>query len=192
MGPKDDRTTRPITDRVKENVFNRLQSLGVLGEGVVLDIFSGTGSLGLEALSRGAEHGFFVEQDPDATARLIQNLADLGLKDRATLLNTSALTPAWVHRLDDASVNLAFIDPPYRLLDEVTAEPVFAQLFASLLPKMQDGGVAIWRCREDQTPPEPDGYDGPLSRTYGSMAIHLFQKPLEEDPGDADDGVTFG
>ena len=59
LGPEGDDVTRPITDRVKENLFNRLHSLGVIGYGRVLDVFAGTGSMGLEALSRGATHCTF-------------------------------------------------------------------------------------------------------------------------------------
>ncbi|MEM6855146.1 MAG: RsmD family RNA methyltransferase, partial [Planctomycetota bacterium] len=77
INPEDDLTTRPITDRVKENLFNRLQSLGLLGYGRVLDIYCGTGSMGLEALSRGAEHCTFVDQSRDAIDKLEGNLDNL-------------------------------------------------------------------------------------------------------------------
>ena len=79
LAPADAETTRPITDRVKENLFNRLHSLGVLGYGRVLDVFCGTGSMGLEALSRGADHCTFVDRDRDAIDRLQQNLDTLGI-----------------------------------------------------------------------------------------------------------------
>ena len=61
--PRDIHTTRPITDRVKVALFDRLWDAGLLEGGSVLDIFSGTGSLGLEALSRGMDHCIFIERD---------------------------------------------------------------------------------------------------------------------------------
>ncbi len=114
LGPKDAKTTRPITDRVKEALFNRLHSLGVLGYGHAVEVFCGTGSLGLEALSRGAEHCTFVDRDRDAVSRLKQNLEALGLADRATVHHGGALPPMWAMRLKADSVSVAFLDPPFK------------------------------------------------------------------------------
>ena len=94
LGPKDETTTRPITDRIKEILFNRLMSLGFLGEGNVLDIFAGTGSMGLECLSRGADHCVFVERDHDARSRLEQNIDALDLKQRSRIIASDAYSPS--------------------------------------------------------------------------------------------------
>ncbi|MEL7087189.1 MAG: RsmD family RNA methyltransferase, partial [Planctomycetota bacterium] len=128
LGPEDDQTTRPITDRVKENLFNRLHSLGVLGYGRVLDLFCGTGSMGLEALSRGAGHCTFVDLDRGAIERLEQNLDALHVDpDHAEVLTGSALLPGWTHGAADGSLTLALIDPPFPM---VTADlsPFYALL----------------------------------------------------------------
>ncbi|MEO0586315.1 MAG: RsmD family RNA methyltransferase, partial [Planctomycetota bacterium] len=81
VGPTDDRTTRPITDRVKEALFARLTAMGLFGDfeaGAVADVFCGTGSLGLEALSRGARRCVFVDRDRSALDGLRENLEVLG------------------------------------------------------------------------------------------------------------------
>lgn len=78
--------TRPTPDRVREAVFNSLNSLGVLSGCRVLDLYAGTGAMGIEALSRGAAHAVFVERHPEALAALRANLAATGLADRAAVV----------------------------------------------------------------------------------------------------------
>ncbi|MEM1212500.1 MAG: RsmD family RNA methyltransferase [Planctomycetota bacterium] len=213
LPPQDEATTRPITDRVKEALFNRLQSLGMLDLGdpgtaergwAVADVFAGTGSLGLEALSRGASHCVFVEQDRDAVDRLKQNLDGLGLADRATVLHSSALVPVWPNRLpspDRTPLRLAFLDPPYVMLTDTshptTGFDTFAPIFAALLPRFEPGGLVVLRTptpgNEHDLPdaPEYPGYDGPASIPYGGMTLHFYQTPLTEGdatPEDSDGG----
>ena len=103
-------TIRPTSDRVRESIFNALFSMGVLEAATVMDLFAGTGALGIEALSRGAAHCTFVDHDPDAIALLQANLASLGISDRATVVRADALT----HARRSGPVELALADPPYR------------------------------------------------------------------------------
>lgn len=116
--------TRPITDRAKEAIFNMLVSLGGVDDAVVIDLFAGSGSFGLECLSRGARRVTFVESDRHARQTLESNLATLGFSDRATVLPTPVERA--VHTLGHADI--AFCDPPYRLdvwstlLDHVDAD----------------------------------------------------------------------
>ncbi len=187
--PKDEKTTRPIVDRVKEALFNRLVSLGMLETPAdggdpfrVIDIFSGTGSLGLESLSRGAEHCFFVERDRDATRRLEQNLTALGLTDRATVLATSAINPLWLTRLGEQPVRLVFLDPPYAMMKQEADRAPLAVLMTQLLPRLEEGGIVILRTHVDDPPLDAPGYDGPMSFGYGTMILHFYQRPLEDDP----------
>lgn len=78
--------TRPTPDRVREAVFNSLNSMRVLSGCRVLDLYAGTGAMGIEALSRGAAHAVFVERHPEALAALRANLAATGLADRAAVI----------------------------------------------------------------------------------------------------------
>lgn len=174
--PQDDLTTRPITDRVKENLFNRLQSLGVLGYGQALDIYCGTGSMGLEAISRGATHCTFVDQDRSAIDRLEENLDNLQIEpDQARVVAGSAIPPVWSYPLEPGSITVAFLDPPY---DQTASLLPYYDLLKSLHAKFEAGGVAMLRTPADVVADEVEGYDGPASITYGKMTLHFYQTPL--------------
>src|SRR5690606_23028233 len=121
--PPDASTTRPITDRVKENLFNRLMALGLLGEGNVLDVFSGTGTMGLEALSRGADHCAFVERDRKIRAILEDNIRTLDVADTSTILGVDALASDLPGLLPRTPLTLIFCDPPYALTADAKTLP---------------------------------------------------------------------
>lgn len=136
------RGTRPITDRAKEGIFNMIESLGGVAEAVVVDLYAGSGSFGIECLSRGAAHVVFVERDRRAIAALDANLATLGFADRATVLSepVSAALPAL------PPADIAFCDPPYvddpwsELLDAVDADLVVghAERAVPLTPRWEE------------------------------------------------------
>jgi len=185
LPPEDDQTTRPITDRVKENLFNRLQSLGMLSdeEGLwsVLDIFSGTGTLGIESLSRGAARCTFVDQDRGAVDRLQQNLDTLDLAGQSHIVNGSALGGYWLASVPPGSVRVAFVDPPYKMVEDDDTRPQVLALVERLLPTLEEGGVTVVRTPEPVELPEVAGYDGPAMSVYGKMRLHFYQSPLAED-----------
>ncbi len=123
-------STRPTSDRVREAVFNSLYSMGVTSGARVIDLYAGTGALGIEALSRGASWAVFVERDPASAAALRSNLEATGLADRATVVDDdvgAALDEATRRR---ERFDLALIDPPYafddwpELLSRVPADVV--------------------------------------------------------------------
>ncbi len=107
----DGQGTRPITDRAKEAIFNMLIGLGGVEDAVVFDLFAGSGSFGLESLSRGAKHATFVESDRNALKTLEANIKSLGFGDRTTIL--SVPVERAIHTIGHGDV--AFCDPPYRL-----------------------------------------------------------------------------
>ena len=109
VAPKGD-TTRPTADRTRETLFSMLTSrLGSFEDLRVLDLFAGSGALGLEALSRGAAHCTFVEQDHLALDALEQNIAKLGGKDRCDVRKSSVLSMGSALRPAD----IVLMDPPY-------------------------------------------------------------------------------
>jgi len=118
---------RPTTDRVREAIFNALGSLDVVAEADVLDLFAGSGALGIEALSRGARHVTLVDSSPKALAAVRTNLDACGEQASATLVRADAL--AFVER-DDSHYDLALLDPPYgfdewpRLFDALDADVI--------------------------------------------------------------------
>jgi len=152
--------TRPTTDKVREATFNALGSLDLVRDGLIVDLYAGSGALGIEALSRGAAHCTFVERDRSALRTLRSNLADLGLDDRSRVVAGDALVLA---RGLEADVVLA--DPPYGfdrwddLLSIVPGPFVVAEAGSEL--------------------PAPDGWSIARSKRYGRTWVTF----LERDEG---------
>ncbi|MCR5501511.1 MAG: 16S rRNA (guanine(966)-N(2))-methyltransferase RsmD [Lachnospiraceae bacterium] len=101
--------TRPTLDRIKETLFNILRD-EVPGS-VFLDLFAGSGGIGIEALSRGARHAYFFERDREALACIRKNLEHTGLSDRATVLPGDLFSS--LNAVRDQKADLIYIDPPY-------------------------------------------------------------------------------
>ena len=120
------RGTRPTADRIREAIFNILSSR--VHEAVVLDLFAGTGALGLEALSRGAQKAVFVETDKNTLSILRRNVEAIGLEQRATMIKWDILKNLVCLRAFSGRVNLAFMDPPYA---NNLIEPTLAHLHSS-------------------------------------------------------------
>ena len=99
-------TTRPTSDRAREAIFSMLAAMRVLDGAAVADLFAGSGAFGIEALSRGAVHATFVDDDRAAVTAISANLATLGFASRATVLRRDAGSFT-------VPVDLAFVDPPY-------------------------------------------------------------------------------
>ena len=125
--------TRPTPNRVREAVFNSLYSLDAIEGARVLDLYAGTGALGIEALSRGAAEAVFVESDPAVAAVLRSNLETTGLADRAAVMVTDADTALAGLAREGRRFDLALLDPPYSfdawpdLLSRVPAELVVVE-----------------------------------------------------------------
>ena len=125
--------TRPTPNRVREAVFNSLYSLGAIEGARVLDLFAGTGALGIEALSRGATGAVFVEHDQAVAAVLRSNLEVTGLADRATVMVVHADAALDELARRRRRFDVALVDPPYafdawpELLARVPAELVVAE-----------------------------------------------------------------
>ncbi|WP_407494416.1 16S rRNA (guanine(966)-N(2))-methyltransferase RsmD [Pseudooceanicola sp. MF1-13] len=158
---------RPTSDRVRESLFSMLEG-GRFGnpiEGaVVLDLFAGTGALGLEALSRGAASVTFVDDGRVAQKLLSENITTLGVKDVTKVIRTSAL------RLPEAtgSAGLVFLDPPYgKDLGAKALSTAKAQGWIA------DGALIVW---EERGPQEaPDGFDLLEHKSYGDTVVTLLR-----------------
>ncbi|MBD5487145.1 MAG: 16S rRNA (guanine(966)-N(2))-methyltransferase RsmD [Lachnospiraceae bacterium] len=101
--------TRPTTDRIKETLFNMLQPY--LADAVFVDLYSGSGGIGIEALSRGARHAYFVENNRNAIACITDNLQFTRLMDRATILKQDVLSA--LSGIHEKEADVIFMDPPY-------------------------------------------------------------------------------
>lgn len=119
--------TRPTSDRVKEALFS---ILGDVSDARVLDLYAGTGSLGIEALSRGAARAAFVERGPAARKILALNLHELALEDRTVVVGTGA-AQARGRLVPHGPFDLVFCDPPYADVDDaMTAIDLLVELLA--------------------------------------------------------------
>jgi 16S rRNA (guanine966-N2)-methyltransferase len=177
-GPKGN-ATRPTSDLVREALFN------IIGESIdgfaVVDLFAGTGALGLEALSRGASHAIFVERNRENVALIHRNVATLRYEDRGRVITADAYRWArGFEPLDDEPMAV-FLDPPYREF-EVHAAKVnqLLQDLVGKLPARSIIAVESKRALDEGVLPDLDRWD---IRRYGGtqMALRFLSQDGETD-----------
>ncbi|WP_285313437.1 16S rRNA (guanine(966)-N(2))-methyltransferase RsmD [Pseudarthrobacter sp. fls2-241-R2A-168] len=175
--------TRPTTDRVKEALFSRLEAFDVISGARVLDLYAGSGSLGVESGSRGAQTVDLVESDAKASA-VCQRNADLingVLGRKAVTVHRSKVEPFLERAAASAAWDLVFLDPPYPL-EEVALAAVLEKLAGHLAP------AAVVVVERSSRSPEP-GWPGGLARfaekKYGETRL-WFAEPFVPDAVDAD------
>jgi 16S rRNA (guanine966-N2)-methyltransferase len=180
--------TRPMLDRVREALFSTLGDR--VPDARVLDLFAGSGSLGLESLSRGAGSARMIERNPRTLDVLRANVELLGLSDRARIVRGDALrVDLWRSMLggagDEEGFDIVFLDPPYAMVEEPTPRAVLLERIEELLGTgLRPGGVlvvhaparsletlrlrGVWRRDE---------------RTYGNSALLYLFKPRASPAG---------
>ena len=165
--------TRPYTDRVKESVFNILRG-HIEGSGV-LDIFSGVGTMGLEAVSRGASHVVLIEQDAKVYSTLVRNIEMLGCGDVAEAVRGDALSSTPVLRAP-SPLNVIFLDPPYVMMKDERLRVRVLEQAAQLGQHLEPGGWLVLRSPLDpeRVDHAVDGLNGPEVRTYRKQHAVLF------------------
>ena len=172
-----------MLDRVREATFS------ILGRRVagarVLDLYAGSGSLGLEALSRGAALARMIERDPKAVAVLRENVEALGLRDRAQVVRGDALREdLWRPLLTEDAYDVVFLDPPYRDVEEPAARAIVLARATDLLRRaIRPGGIlvlhvpsrALESLRFDGTPASSGEFVRD-ERRYGSSGVLLVRR----------------
>ncbi len=169
MAPEG-RDTRPTLDRVREAMFNSLVSLDAVDGARVVDLYAGSGALGIEALSRGAAHATFVDTDRAARRAVERNLADTGLGDRADVVTIDALTH--LRRLAEAGAqpyDLVLLDPPYATDDEAWAG--LLELVGVVAP------AAVVVAESDREVPLPAGWHALRTKRYGGTLVSVLMPP---------------
>jgi 16S rRNA (guanine966-N2)-methyltransferase len=151
--------TRPTSDRVRENIFN---ILGPVDDANVLDLYAGSGAMGLEALSRGAASAVFVERDQQAVRTIERNLDKLRL--RGTVLRQDALAALAAEK---RKYDLVFVDPPYEMYADL--EPQLARYLPSVLT---EDGVVVVETDKRVEPALP--LEERTSRKYGSARVTVY------------------
>jgi len=160
--------TRPTSEKVRQAIFNILPAC----DGAeVLDVFAGSGALGIEALSRGAAHATFFETAKPALAAVRGNLAELALEDRATVLVGDAVSLAARPRIAPAAPwRLVFIDPPYR--SDLAVRAALALPPANLAP---DVVIVIEHDRRNAPPDELGSLLRTDERRYGDTLVSFYR-----------------
>ncbi|MBX3259875.1 MAG: 16S rRNA (guanine(966)-N(2))-methyltransferase RsmD [Labilithrix sp.] len=179
--------TRPTSDRVREALFSMLASDGVFAAELgprVLDLYAGSGALGLEAISRGARSAVLVESARPALAAIRENVRALGVEREVRVL------AARVERALDAvegPFDLALVDPPYA--DVRT--PSFGAILAEVAARLAPSGVLVLEHASADEPPPAAGLTLDRRRRHGDTTLSLFRRsePSERpEPSAGDDG----
>lgn len=165
------RSTRPTAEKVRESIFNTLRGLVALEQARVLDLFAGSGALGIEALSRGAAHAVFVESHGRTAAGVKANLKRLELAgDAATVI--TAPVEKWLARPNRGPpAGLVLADPPYGF---GAHEELLKALAAS--PAVAPEAVIVLECAHGMDIAVPDGLDPLRTKRYGDTQVFFFAK----------------
>jgi 16S rRNA (guanine(966)-N(2))-methyltransferase RsmD len=172
--------TRPTYDRLKETLFNVLAAAGKLEGTVFVDLFAGTGSIGIEALSRGAAYAYFVESGRKAAQVLRTNLESLGISEGTQVLEQSAADGLRHLAASDRHPDVIFLDPPYRM------QGAYAQILRIIVQTgiLKDSGIVI---AEHEKRFDPGPGDGRLIRfrtlVQGDSALSFYRMNCTEHAG---------
>lgn len=156
--------TRPTIDRVKEAVFSSVQF--VLPGAKVLDLFSGTGQMGIEALSRGAAFGVFVDNAPKAVQVTTQNLKNCALFDKARVVTMDSCD---FLRTTKDKFDIVFLDPPYN-------KGILNEILPKVCEILSDNGIIIAESELGYKPVEIENLKVVKQYKYGKIFITKFQK----------------
>ncbi len=169
--PLDERV-RPTTDKVKEAIFSIIMPW--TNGSVVVDMFAGTGNLGLEAISRGASHVYFVDRDRQSISMIRENVSHCKVEDRCTIIcsDYKACT-----RKIDSRADIILLDPPYdkgiltKAIDMIIEEELLA-----------DGGIIVAEHSISEILPESIGYLTRIrDKKYGKIGITIYENSSKEE-----------
>ena len=173
----DTQISRPITDRVKESLFSILYTYDLPEGARVADLFCGVGSLGLEALSRGAEFVTFVEKDTKVFAVLNKNIEKAGFEKESKAIRANAFNIGAVVDSDMEKYGLVFVDPPYATVMNIQTDSPLGVLLDLLGEQITFDGIVIVRTSRDVRLLNKYGcFHTAERRQWGTMAITILGK----------------
>ncbi|MDO8140508.1 MAG: 16S rRNA (guanine(966)-N(2))-methyltransferase RsmD [Candidatus Brocadiales bacterium] len=177
---KGDRT-RPIQDRTKASLFNILS--GVIPGSRVLDMYAGTGAIGIEALSRGAMSCFFIENDRSAIEVIKKNLEVAKLQDKAQVLLYDVFEIIPYLEKNNVKADVVFVTPPYPLVEKSTYRDRLLNLFSLMCSKhiIQPEGLIMLQLRKTdfEIPPGVLYLELSDTRTYGDTQFSFFKNTIK-------------
>jgi len=176
LSPKG-KDSRPITDRVKESLFSVLYKYDVPKDKVVADLFCGVGSLGLEALSRGAEFVTFIEQDPKVVGILSRNIEKAAFVKESKVITADAFKIGAPLDSDRHGYDLIFVDPPYACTEDVQSGSALGRLLTCVSKQVVPDGFVVVRTRKRTELLEQYGCLRAVERRgWGTMAVTILQR----------------
>lgn len=178
--PKTD-VSRPITDAVKESLFNILRSYDLPVEAKVADVFCGVGSMGLEAISRGAESVTFIEREPVILDTLKKNIAKARFEEQARVLRADAFRVGAAAGADERKYDLVFIDPPYKNTNDVGPASPLAAMLKILQHQITEKAIVVVRTHKKvEMLRRYDKLETIDTRTWGSMTVNLLREKTND------------
>jgi len=176
LSPKA-QVSRPITDRVKESLFSVLYKYDLPNGKMVADLFCGVGSLGLEALSRGAGFVTFVEKDPKVIAILEKNIEKAKYAGESKVIRANAFKVGAVLNFDEQKYGLVFVDPPYSATRDVQAGSPLGGLLTLLGEQVSPDGIVVVRTHKRTELLEQYGRFQIIDRRrWGTMAVTILKQ----------------
>jgi 16S rRNA (guanine966-N2)-methyltransferase len=163
--------TRPVSDRAREGLFASLGAL--VADARVLDLFAGTGALGIEALSRGASHATFVDRSRRAAEAVRDNLARARLAELATVHTLDAAAYVRERSADQPGFDLVFVDPPYEMASEEVAGLLGSLGWGRLTP---GGTVVVTRGHKAPLPAAPLHWEPRRRLRYGDSLLICYRE----------------
>ena len=164
--------TRPMMDKMRESIFS---ALGPLEDLLVLDLYAGSGSLGLEALSRGARRAVFIENAREAIVKLEQNIESTGLGDRAEVVWADVKVK--IQSTPEERVDIVFLDPPYNMSFAQVRADLEALVMGGFLS--DEGRIVVHRPGKENAL-EPLGLKALWERDYGQSRIVVYTHEDDE------------
>jgi len=182
LSPKT-KVSRPITDRVKESLFSVLYKYDWPSGAIVADLFCGVGSLGLEALSRGAGFVTFVEQDPKIISVLKKNIEKADFVKESEVIRTNAFKIGVSLNPERQKYGLVFVDPPYAATMDVQVGSALSGLLDMLGAQVAAEGIVVVRTGQMISLLEQYGEFRVIERRrWGTMAVTILRKNEIRNP----------
>lgn len=163
-------TTRPTTDKVKESIFNMIGPY--FDGGVVIDLFAGSGSLGIESLSRGMDHAIFIDKDRRAIQTIHTNLKKCRLEEQSEVFTNDAMRAVKALIKRQQKIDLLFLDPPYKLtkMYDLPIGLIEAQLFN------ENGQIVMESDQSVQLVDILGPFQKVKEQLYGQTKIAIYQQ----------------
>ncbi len=161
--------TRPTTDRVKESIFNIIQTR--LYDSIIIDLFAGSGNLGIESLSRNASKAYFIDNNKNSIESIKENLKKTKLENDSIVIQMDVVSAMKKLSLENVKANIIFLDPPY---SKGFVAPILNEI-VSLQLLDNDGIVIVEHKKTDEIPESIHNLQKYRTNHYGDIAVSFYE-----------------